>query len=54
MIERTYALFYYHHQIGSMNYYPLFITHCLGLDHETMVYAVCLYILMVGGGGFET
>ena len=24
MIERIYTLFYYHHQIGRMNYYPLF------------------------------
>ena len=24
MIEITYTLSYYHHQIGSMNYYPLF------------------------------
>ena len=24
MIEMIYTLFYYHHQIGSMNYYPLF------------------------------
>ena len=24
MIERIYTLSYYHHQIGSMNYYPLF------------------------------
>ena len=38
MIEMIYTLSYYHHQIGSMNYYP-----CLGLGHETMVCAVCLY-----------
>ena len=24
MVERIYTLSYYHHQIGSMNYYPLF------------------------------
>ena len=24
MIERIYTLSYYHHQIGSMNYYPMF------------------------------
>ena len=24
MIERIYTLSYYHHQLGSMNYYPLF------------------------------
>ena len=34
-----YTLSYYHHQIGSMN-------HCLGLGHETMVWAVCLSIFL--------
>ena len=41
MIERIYALSYYHHQIGSMNYYPL-----LGLGHETTVCAVYLSIFL--------
>ena len=36
-----YTLSYYHHQIGSMNYYPF-----LGLGHETMVCAVCLSIFL--------
>ena len=36
MIERIYTLSYYHHhQIGSVNYYPLF-----RLGHETMGCAV--------------
>ena len=39
VIERIYSLSYYHHQIGSMNYYPLF-RQC----HETTIYAVCLFI----------
>ena len=39
-----YTLSYYHHQIGSMNYY-----HCLGLGHETMVSAVCLSIFLQQG-----
>ena len=38
---REYIAFsYYHHQIGSMNY-------CLGLGHETMVYAVWLFIFLL-------
>ena len=44
MIERIYTLSYYHHQIGSMNY---FITHSLGLGHETMVCAICLSICLL-------
>ena len=39
MIERIYALSFYHHQIGS-------IIHCLGLGHETMVCAVCFSIFL--------
>ena len=39
VIKRIYTLSYYHHQIGS-------IIHCLGLGHETMVCAVCIYILI--------
>ena len=39
--ENIYTLCYYHHQIGSMNYYPF-----LGLGHETMVCAVCLSIFL--------
>ena len=39
-VEIMYTLSYYHHQIGSMNYY------CLGLGHETMVCAVCLSIFL--------
>ena len=31
-------VFYYHHQIGSIYYHPLF-------SHETMVSAVCFFIL---------
>ena len=38
MIDRIYTLSYYHHQIGSMNYYPLFRVgswingvHCMSL-----------------------
>ena len=38
MIERIYTLSYYHHQLGSMNYYPLFRVrswnngmHCMSL-----------------------
>ena len=41
MIERIYTLSYYHHQIGSMNWYPLFRV------HETMVCAVCLSIFFL-------
>ena len=41
MIERIYTFSYHHHQIGSMNYHPLF-----GLGHETMVCAVCLSIFL--------
>ena len=41
LIEIVFTLSYYHHQIGSMNYYPLF-----GLGHETMVCAVCLSIFL--------
>ena len=37
--ENIHILFYHHHQIGSMNYYPLF-------GHETMVCAVCLSIFL--------
>ena len=40
--ENIYTLSYYHLQIGSMNYYPLFRV----IGHETMVSAVCLYILV--------
>ena len=36
------TLYYYHHQIGSMN-----ISHCLGLGYETMVCAVCLAMFVV-------
>ena len=39
--DNIYTLCYYHHQIGSMNYY-----HCIGLGHETMVYVVCLSIFL--------
>ena len=42
MIERIYTLSYYHHQIRSMNYYPLFNI----IGHETMVCAVCLSIFL--------
>ena len=38
--ENIFTLSYYHHQIGSMNYY------CLGLGHETMMSAVCLSIFL--------
>ena len=41
MIEMMYTVSYYHHQIGSHTVWT--ITHCLGLGHETMVCAVCLY-----------
>ena len=36
--ENTCTLSYWHHQIRSMTIY-----HCLGLGHETMVCAVCLF-----------
>ena len=37
VIEITYTLSYYHHQIGSMKYYPLF-----KVGHEKKVCTVCL------------
>ena len=40
--ENIYVLSYYHHQIGSMNYFPF-----LGLGRETMLCAVCLSIFLV-------
>ena len=39
-----YSLSYYHHQIGSMDYYPLF-----RVGHETIVCAVCLSMFLVKG-----
>ena len=41
MIARIYTLSYYHHQIGSMIYYPLF-----RVRNETMECAVCLSIFL--------
>ena len=41
MIERIYTLSYYHHQIGSMNYYPLFRVRSLNNGMRCM----SLYIL---------
>ena len=41
MFERIYIVCYYHHQIGSMNYYPLFM-----VGHETMLCAVYLSIFL--------
>ena len=43
--EKIYTLSYFHHQIGSMNYYPLF-----RVSHETMVCAVCLSIFLLENG----
>ena len=40
--EKTYALFYYRHQLGSFSHLPL-----LMLGHETMVRAVCLSISLL-------
>ena len=42
MIERIYTLSYYHHQIGSMNYYPLFNVRSWNNGMRCM----SLYILM--------
>ena len=42
MIERIYTLSYYHHQIGSMNYYPLFRVRSWNNGMSCM----SLYILM--------
>ena len=42
MIERIYALSYYHHQIGSMNYYLLFMVR----SWSNGVRCMSLYILM--------
>ena len=42
MIERIYTLSYYHHQIGSMNYYPLFRVRSWNNGMRCMF----LYILM--------
>ena len=42
MIERIYTLSYYHHQIGSMNYYPLFRVRSWNNGMRCM----SLYILM--------
>ena len=42
MIERMYTLSYYHHQIGSMNYYPLFRVRSWNNSMRCM----SLYILM--------
>ena len=42
MIERIYTLFYYHHQIGSMNYYPLFRVR----SWNNGVRCISFYILM--------
>ena len=68
MIERIYTLSYYHHQIGSMNYYPLFMAmswnngmHCLsiflyhvknGLYMRTMETASLYHIDYVNGTYF--
>ena len=41
MIVRMCTLSYYHHQIGIMNH-----NHCLGLGHETMIWAVCLTMVL--------
>ena len=43
MVERIYTLSYYHHQIGSMNYYPLFMVTLLNNGMRCM----SLSILMV-------
>ena len=43
MIERIYTLSYYHHQIGSVNYYPLFRVRSWNDGRRCM----SLYILMV-------
>ena len=40
MIVRMCTLFYYHHQIRSMNHY-----HCLGLDYEWYEW-YALYVLL--------
>ena len=42
MIERIYTLSYYHHQLGSMNYYPLFRVRLW----NSGMHRVSLYILM--------
>ena len=42
-LENIYALSYYHHQRKSEVWT---ITHCLGLGHETMVCAVCLFVFL--------
>ena len=42
MIERIYTLSYYHHQIGSMNYYPLFRV----MSWNNRMRSISLYILL--------
>ena len=43
IIERIYTLYYYHHQIRSMNYYPLFRVR----SWNNGMHCMSLYILMV-------
>ena len=45
MIERIYILFYYHNQIGSMNYYPLFRDTCRSWNNGMR--CMSLYILRI-------
>ena len=45
MIERIYTLSYYHHQIGSMNYYPL----CRVKSRNNGMRCLSLYILIGRG-----
>ena len=40
MIEMIYTLSYYHHQIGSMNYYPLF--RARSWNNGTCLYSYCI------------
>ena len=39
--KHTYTLSYYHHQIGVWT-----VSHCLGLGHETIVFAVCFFVFL--------
>ena len=56
MIERIYTLSYYHHQIGSMNYYPLFRVRSWNNVMRCMSPYILMYItwiLKIPPNGFD-
>ena len=46
-LENIYNLSYYHHQIGSMNYYPLFSVRSLNNGVRCMSFYILLHIIIV-------